>query len=226
MSRNIQISIASVLILALTAARAQAVCPAGQFYLDLKNCTTSAMAGVSFVSACAPAAVSAACPAAASWKQAVVKIAIPATCTQANVNVEWEGLPAGFTVNLGDSPTNDAFAGDAGTTTHNAEMWIQNETLAVANGSGSALAIDNPLYLQHLSLTDSSMKFVVRNQYISWGQPFGFLQAPASKNLFAIPDTSVVAADQRAVYLALNEVITGRADRKGCGARRVLVTFQ
>jgi hypothetical protein len=70
------------------------------------------------------------------------------------------------------------------------------------------------------------MKFVVRNQFFSWGQPFGSLQTPASKNLFAIPDTTVVAADQRAIYLGLNEVITGRADRKGCGARRALVTFK
>jgi hypothetical protein len=225
MSRKSLSSLVLFLLISFGAASAHAQCPAGQFYLDLKNCTTGTMAGVSFLSACAPAAVSAACPA-ANWKQAVLRIAIPNGCTQANVVVEWEGLPAGFTVNLGDSRTNDAFAGDAGTTTHNAEMWILNEDMAVANGSGSAAAIDNPLLFLHLSLTDSAMKFVVKNQFFSWGQPYGILQTPASKNLFAIPDTTVAAADQRAIFLGLNEVITGRADRKGCGARRALVTFK
>lgn len=226
MPRKSLFSFAFILGLALITPRAEAQCPAGQFYMDLKNCVISPMLGVSVLSACKPAAVSAACPAAANWKETALKIAIPASCSQANVVVEWEGLPAGYTVNLGDSPTNDAFAGDAGTTARNAEMWILNEIMAVANGSGSAAAIDNPILRQDLSLTDATMKFVVKNQFLSWGQPFGVLQAPASKNLFAIPDTSVPTADQRAVYLGLNRVISGRADRKGCGARRVLVTFK
>lgn len=210
----------------LIAPSAHAACPAGQFFMDLKNCTTAGMAGVTVIKACTPAAVSATCPAAANWKQAVLKIAVPAGCTQANVNVEWEGLPSGWTVNLGDSPTNDGYAGDAGSTANNAEMWILDETLAVANASNNAALINNPMLLLHLSLTGSAMKFSVKNQYLSWGQPYGFLQMPATKNLFAIPDTTVAAADQRAIYLGLNRVIVDRPDRKGCGARRVLVTFQ
>ena len=210
----------------LMAPRAQAQCPAGQFYMDLKTCTTGTMAGVTVIKACVPATVSAACPAAANWKQTALKIAIPATCTQANVVVEWEGLPSAWTVNLGDSPTNDGHAGDAGTTDHDAELWILDERLAVANAFTPTGPIDNPLVHLDLSLTDSAMKFVVKNQFVSWGQPYGFLQMPSSKNLFAIPDTSVPAADQRAVYLGLNRVIADNPSRKGCGARRVLVTFK
>jgi hypothetical protein len=226
MRTRILILTALALTLALSAPAAHAQCPAGQFFMDLKNCTTAGLAGVTVIKACAPATVSAACPAAANWKQTVLKLAIPAGCTQANVDVEWEGLPSGWTVNLGDSPTNDGHAGDAGSTANNAEMWILDETFAVANASNNAALINNPVVLQHLSLTDGAMKFVVRNQYLGWGQPYSYLQMPATKGLFAIPDATVPAADQRAVYLGLNRVITDRADRKGCGARRVLVTFK
>jgi hypothetical protein len=204
-------------------AAVQAQCPAGQFFVDLKNCTTAALAGVTFQAACAPAPATAACPAAANWKQAVLKVAIPAACTQANIDVEYEGLPSNWSLDIGDSPTNDGFAGDAGTTDHDAELWILGEDMSLANGGA---APDNPLILQHLSLTDGAMKFVVKNQFVSWGQPYGFAQAPASKNLFAIPDTSVPAADQRAIYVGLNRVIFGPGARTGCGARRVLVTFK
>jgi hypothetical protein len=220
-----KLAIPVVFVLTIAAPAAHAVCPAGQFFLDLKNCTTAAMAGVTFQpgGACAPAPVVAGCPAAAGWKQAALRIAIPAGCTQANVVVEYEGLPAGWTVNLGDSPTDNGFAGDSGTTEHDAELWVLNEILAVADGGA---APDNPLVRADLALTDGALKLVVKDQFVSWGNPYGYVQMPATKNLFAIPDTSVPAADQRAVYLGLNRVIFGPADRTGCGARRALVTFK
>ncbi len=208
-------------------AAGEAQCPTGQFYLDLKNCTTATFAPhVSFLVACtaiAPVPAIAACPPAANWKRATLRIAIPAGCTQANMVVEYEGLPAGWSVNVGDSATNDGFAGDAGThAPDNAELWVLAEDLSVVNGSSNAAAINNPLVKDHLALTDGALKFVVRNEYVSWGQPYNSVQALATKDLFAIPGTG----DGRTIYLGLNQVITGRADRRGCGARRVLVTFK
>jgi hypothetical protein len=220
------------LVVAVAPAVLHAACPAGFVELDLKTGAAVVSAAIapyiSYVNAGAPAPVpaTAACPAAAGWKMAAVKIVIPGApnaCTQANVVVEYEGLPSAWTVDLGDSPTNDGFAGDAGTTTHDAELWILNENLALANGGA---IVNNPQVFQNLSLTDSTMKFVVKNQFVSWGQPYGYAQAPATQDLFAIPDTSVAAADQRAIYLGLNRVIVNRPDRTGCGARRVLITFQ
>ncbi|HEX2644942.1 MAG TPA: hypothetical protein VHU81_18230 [Thermoanaerobaculia bacterium] len=212
---------------------AQAQCPTATFVIDLKGAacafgTLGALpAGAVTVQKCvnlAPNPAIAACPAAAQWKEALIQINIPAGCTQANVVVEYQGLPAGWTVNLGDSPTNDGFAGDAGSTPNNAELWILDERLAIANGSGNAAQIDNPVFQQDVSLTNSSLKFAVKNQYVGWGQPYAFLQTPATKNLFAIPDTAA-GGDGRKLYLGLNQVITGRADRKGCGAKRAMVSF-
>jgi hypothetical protein len=226
MIRKLSISLTLIAAFATVPAAVQAQCPAGQFYLDLKTGVSSAMGGVA-VTAFGPAPVSAACPAAAGWRMAALKINIPTTCTQANVVVEYEGLPSGWSVNLGDSSTNDGFAGGAGgSTPNNAELWVLGEDLALANGSGNAALIDNPLIHQHMALTDGSLKFAVKNQFVSWGQPYTAVQTPASKNLFAIPDTSVPFGDQRNIYLGLNRVIFGPGARTGCGARRVLVTFQ
>ena len=91
----------SALLLALAPAALHAVCPAGQFYLDLQNCTTANMAGVTFMAGgnCTNAVATTSCPAVAGWKQAAIKIVVPAGCSQANVVVEYEGLPCGWTVN-------------------------------------------------------------------------------------------------------------------------------
>ncbi|HYU31767.1 MAG TPA: hypothetical protein VEW48_06360 [Thermoanaerobaculia bacterium] len=220
------------LVVAAAPSAVHAACPAGFVELDLKTGVATISAPLapyfSYVNAGAPAAVpaTAACPAAAGWKKAALKIVIPGapnTCTQANIVVEYEGLPSAWSVDLGDSPTNDGFAGDGGTTDHDAELWILNENLALANGGTNP---NNPQVFQHLALTDGAIKFAVKNQFVSWGQPYNFAQAPASQDLFAIPDTTVPAADQRAIYLGLNRVISNRLDRTGCGARRVLITFQ
>jgi hypothetical protein len=222
------VTAAGLLWLAATPALAQN-CPTGVFVLDLKTCQVTpatGLTGVSFHAACAPLSATpaiAACPASANWKEAVLRIDIPAGCRQANAVVEYQGNAVSWTVNLGDSPTNDGHAGDGGTTDNDAEAYILNETLFVANNGANP---DNPLYRQDLALTDSALKLAVKNQFFSWGQPYGFLQTPNSKGLFAIPDPLVPATDRRVVYLGLNRVITGRADRKGCGARRAMVSFQ
>lgn len=235
MHRKSMIQTVLCTLLVAAAPAAHAACPAGFVTLDLKTgaavISNALVPYISYVNVGSPTPVpaTAACPAAAGWKKAALKIVIPGApnaCTQANIVVEYEGLAKDWTLNIGDSLTNDGFAGDAGTTAHNAELWVLGENLALANGSSDAAQINNPQVLQHLSLTDSSMKFVVKDQFVSWGQPYGLAQAPATKDLFAIPDTTVAAADQRAIYLGLNRVITNRLDRTGCGARRVLITFQ
>jgi len=209
----------------------QAACTTGFSYLDLKTGAGYSTLGANVSFHNLPGVPGTPTPVTVAgctgWKKAALRIDIPSTCTQANIVVEYEGTPKQWSVNLGDSPTNDGFAGDAGTTTHEAELWILNEDLSLAPADAiHPFGIDNPLVTQHLSLTDSSLKFVVKDQYVSWGQPFGLVQTPATKNLFAIPDTTVQLADQRAIYLGLNRVITGLAGRTGCGARRVMITFQ
>jgi hypothetical protein len=220
-------------LMAVAAPAVHAQCPAGIVTLDLKTGTvfiSPALASYfSYANAgsLTAAPVVAGCPAAAGWKMAALKVVLPPTCTQANVVVEYEGQPFGWSTHIGDSLTNDGHAGDAGTTEREAEIWVFNENLSLAAANLLVpLGIDNPLTTQHLSLTNAALKFVVKDQFVSWGQPYGFVQMPATRNLFSIPDLTVPAADQRAIYLGLNRVIHGPGARTGCGARRVLVTLQ
>lgn len=233
MFRKSIFTVACSILVAGAPAAVQATCLAGFAFLDLKTGTAYSTLGsnVSFLTFSGvvpgtPAPVPAA--GCSGWKMAALKIVIPGgsnACTQANIVVEYEGTPKAWSTNLGDSPTNDGFAGDAGTTNHDAELWVLDESLSLAPATPGP-NIDNPLAVQNLSLTDSSLKFVVKNQFVSWGQPYSVVQEPATQNLFAIPDTTVPLADQRAIYLGLNRVISGRSDRTGCGARRVMITFQ
>lgn len=229
MIRKQFIPILFILCLA-TAGSASAQCNPGVFFIDLKSClnaTTNNLTGVTVLS-CGPLAANpaiAACPANANWKEAVLKINIPANCTQANIVIEYDGLPAGWSANLADGPTNDGFGGDAGSPDSEAELQIFNENLDVYT-AGIAPGIVDQIAHQDLSLTNGALKLVVKNHYVSWGQPFTFEQTLNLKKLFLIPDAGAAVADRRVVYLGLNRVILNNASRKGCGARRALVSFQ
>jgi hypothetical protein len=210
----------------LGSATAHAACTTALFYADLKsNFAFNGDATLYHILSPLTASTTAGC---SGWQELVVKADLPAGCTGIVVDAEWEGLPQAWTLNIGDSPTNDGFAGDAGSTVHNAELWVLNENLAIANASGNPSAIDNPLVSQNLSLTDSALKFLIKNQFVSWGQPYQFVQSPNNKLLFALPDTTVAAADQNSIYIGMNRVISGAPGngRTGCGLRRVLFRFQ
>jgi len=201
---------------------ASAVCPVGAYVVDLKTGTVAPPLPLSVVSFSASS-----CP--ATLKAALVSFnLVGTTCTKVVAIVEYEGKPTGWTVNFGDSPTNDGFGGDGGTTDHDAELWILEQTLAVASDSFNP-GVDNPILRQDLALTDGALKLVVKDQAVSWGQPSGSLQTPLSKRLFALPDNdgATAAAEKGSkVYLGLNRVITGAPARLGCGARRALIYFQ
>jgi hypothetical protein len=224
MSSRAQRTVISLALgLCVSMGTAHAVCPTAPFFIDLKTGLAGTIGGpnaqISLIGAIANSPV-AGC---AGWKEAVLKVNV-AGCTQAILVAEYEGLPKGWSLNVGDSPTNDGFAGDAGSTANDAEMWILDESMAVANNGSNP---DNPLFRQDLSLTNSSMKFVVKNQFLSWGQPYGVLQSPNSKQLFALPDTSN-AAEASNLYVGLNRVVSNAPanGRRGCGLRRMLVVLQ
>lgn len=208
-------------------AAARAQCPTGFFYADLRaNFFVNLLSSnVSVISPLTPSAIGDCL----GWYEMVVKINIPADCTAAIIDTDYEGAPRDWTLNIGDSSTNDGFAGGApGTTAHNAELWILNETLSLANAGSSPAFIDNPLVHNHISPTDSAMKFLIKNQFVSWGQPYQFTQSPNNRILFAIPDTTVPPADQRSIYAGFNRVIFNAVanGRRGCGLRTAVIRFQ
>lgn len=161
------------------------------------------------------------------WKAAVVQVNVPPECSGVTVWVEYAGDPVGFTVNIGDSETNDGFAGDAGSLPigQNAEVQILNENLTLYSAA-SAPPVDT-LATQHLALRDGSVKFVVKDQYLSWGQPYSLFATPSLQKLFFLPTGG---SGNRTVYVGLNRVISPvngqNTFRNGCGARHALMFIQ
>src|SRR4051812_45913335 len=124
--RNRALLTALTLGLCLTAGAAHAACPTGVYYIDLKSGLAGTIGGPTQVSLQSPLANSPTTACGAGWKEAVLKVDLTG-CTSARLVAQYEGLPHDWTLNIGDSPTNDGFGGDAGTTDNDAELWINQE---------------------------------------------------------------------------------------------------
>jgi hypothetical protein len=212
----------SLFLFGAAAGEAKAQCPSSPFGIDLKT-------GLTFGTP--PPQVTVLSPPTDSnfdtWREAVLKINLTGGCTQANIVVEYEGKPTGWSLNLGDSPTNNGFGGDSGTTPNAAELEILDDAL---NVYGAFRPTTDPpgtvdrILRQEVQLKDSAIKFVVRNQFLSISPAYTWLQTPAIQRLFAIPDAA--STDGSNIYLGINRVISGPGNRVGTGARRVLITLQ
>lgn len=160
------------------------------------------------------------------WKAAMVQVDVPPECSGVTVWVEYVGQPKGWTLNIGDSETNNGFAGDSGSlpTGQNAEAQILDENMSVYSAA-SAPPVDR-LTLQHLALTDGAVKFVVKDQFVSWGQPYGDLETPSLSKLFFLGPNNA----NRTLYVGFNRVvlpINGQdTNRNGCGARHAIIFTQ
>ncbi len=164
-------------------------------------------------------------PSCAGSNEALLRVTIPEGCSQANVWIEYEGTPIGWTLNVGDSDGNNGFGGDAGEPDSEAELQILDETLSVYS-SAIGPGIVDLLTQEDMGLTDGALEIVVRDQYLSWGQPFSSLDTTNSGLLFALPDAGAETEDQNTFYIGVNRVVSGPGDRTGCGVRRVLVSFR
>jgi hypothetical protein len=196
---------------------ARSQCPTGLYYADLVHnqqanfLPAGIITGIEFQPNVDPD-----CPGTRMLK---VAIDLPAACTKVVIWVQFDGEPSGWTLNVGDSPTNNGFGGDSGTAS-NAELQILNQNLAVYNAATVPQEVDQ-LAFQNLVLANGALNVIVENQKISWGQPYSALQSFGLERLFAIPDTN---GDARRVYLGVNRVVANTS-RTGCGARRALISL-
>jgi len=164
------------------------------------------------------------------WWAALIEVKIPPQCSCAVVWVEYKGEPQGWTVNIGDSPTDNGFGGDSGSLPpgQNAEVDVLHHRLTVWSAADNPLDVE-PLLTQHLALEDGSLKFLVCDQSVSVGQPFAKVDTPDLERLFFLP-TNPVAPDNRTIYVGINRVVAPIGGpnglRNGCGARRALAIFQ
>lgn len=185
------------------------------------------------------------------WYEAVLEITLdPAKdCGCATFHISYDAPPYFFTVNIGDSPTNDGYGGDAGTTLDAAEMQILGSHLAVFT-SGRPRGGTSPIELLYesdlpplvgrsidLEICDQTLGFTLppgkgnpepmrwRLQTVDLGLLYSLARAPAPGSPEKKP-----APGGNQIYAAFNRVIhvkDGAAShgRIGSGVKRVEISL-
>lgn len=93
--------------------------------------------------------------------------------------------PWGITLNVGDSITNNGFGGDGRTQSNDAEMQINNATLAVYGNDGTPSDVRNMLKISDFVTSVDVIKIEVRDQYLDWGNANG-VGVLRSEHLYAL----------------------------------------
>ena len=157
------------------------------------------------------------------WHAGLVKVEVPPECDGVAVWLDYVGEPEGWTLNIGDSATNNGFGGDAGTfpAGQNAEVQILDQTLSVFNAASVPEEVDQ-IALERLTLEDGGFKLVAEDQFLSWGQPYGEVKTPNLGRMFFLSPQD----DNRTLYVGVNRVIAANTDRFGCGVRHAFIFVQ
>lgn len=157
------------------------------------------------------------------WQAARIEVQVPPECDGIAVWLDYVGEPEGWTLNIGDSATNNGFGGDAGTLPpgQNAEVQILDQTLSVFNAASVPEEVDQ-IAVERLTLLDGGFKFVAEDQFLSWGQPYGEIKTPNLERMFFLSPQD----DNRTLYVGLNRVIAAGTNRYGCGARHAFIFVQ
>lgn len=139
-------------------------------------------------------------------------------------SVEYEGTPSLWTLDIGDSPSDDGYGGNAYGPEHAAEVQVLNQQLTVYNDPKIPGQVDSMLN-QQLSLTNGTLKFGIANQVLAVGQPRTILATPVTQTLFWIPDSLDTPPNQWNIYAGFNRVVypPSARFRYGCGVRMVTV---
>lgn len=215
---------AAVLLAVLVAAPAAAQCPQFLCYVDLDAGGGNICPNPAIFEVVADSGAATTCTG-GTFRATVVRVDVPVGCSGVAVWLEYQGIPQGWTANIGDSETNDGFGGDAGSLPlgQNAEVEVLDELVRVWSAADNPIEVD-ALLTQHLALRDGALKFVVQHQYLSWGQQFTAVDTPDLERLFFLP-ADPVPPENRTIWVGLNRTIANPS-RNGCGARRAFIHVQ
>lgn len=146
--------------------------------------------------------------------------------TEANFNVEYKKKAAGWTVNIGDSISNNGFAGDGADQSNDAEVQILDKVLSVYGSD--YISPETRLLLQYSPIVEgkrASISFRVKNQFLSWSYN-GQKGNLSSQYLYALngqqDDEGSVNYD---IYAAFNRTISS-SGRTGSGVRKITVELK
>ena len=133
----------------------------------------------------------------------------------------YENNPSGWLVNIGDSQSNDGWAGDYSHQKNDAEMQIKDGTLAVYKSDYG----NSQLYHSASGYADSwdTVTIEISNQRVTYWKNNGSKTNLVNQHLFALngqADTNI----NYTIYAAFNRVINN-ANRSGEGVKSVKITL-
>jgi len=134
-----------------------------------------------------------------SNNKAVVKVNLDPSAGYSKVAFDtyFDGSPSGWSVNIGDSRTNNGYSGDGGTQSNDAEMQILNNRVSVYGSDYT------PISSVKTILDSFSSNFASVNQMVTF---------EASNNRFIWDGGNLVGGQVQANYLY---ALDGRADNEG-----------
>lgn len=157
-----------------------------------------------------------------AWLETVVSVTLTDECSRVCVVLDYVEDPTGFTLNLGDSATNNGHGGNAGTGESEAELQILGNVLTLFSRSYGSGLLDR-VAGSKLQLENGSYKVCASDQTATFGQPHASAATPNGRALYALPDPFDGNSD---LFIGLNRVISGPGTRIGTGLRRAYVTIE
>lgn len=168
--------------------------------------------------------------------QAVVKVTLdgavnPTGYTEATFRVKYSTIAEGWTVNIGDSESNNGYRGDAAHQSNDAEMQILRSSLESPNALtvyGNDYRPEeelNPLLQYTLKGDRPNITLTVKNQFFGWERR-GNVGKMKSEFLYALDgQLDDEGPENYDVYAAFNRTI-GSAGRNGIGVGKVIIELK
>ena len=163
-------------------------------------------------------------------RQALVMVdfaRMPADTAVLTLALDYGDEPRDWSLNVGDSRSNNGFAGDGAHQSRDSELQVKGTTLAVYGDDHGPQDKDRRLHVEPEVVAQGSRLLVeISNQRARWSPGPGALDEHASPYVFALAGQDDREGEpNRVVYVGLNRVVSGTY-RSGRGVTRAEFHFR
>ncbi|XP_025089851.1 uncharacterized protein LOC112561517 [Pomacea canaliculata] len=154
----------------------------------------------------------------------VLKLTFNPQRVRAHIQMTLTNNPRGATFHIGDSATNDGYAGDYGTQANDAEVHSIDKTIYFY-GRDRSPGVSYGLLYSRANFLTTNVIMDIKDEWAAADNGNSNLLIDSPK-LFALngqPDFE--GPVNKDVYVAMNQVITGRQSRQGTGLCSITVTW-
>lgn len=164
--------------------------------------------------------------------QAVVKITLDPAKTEyrkASIEILYGEVSTGWTLNIGDSPSNNGYSGDAADQSHDGEAQILDGNLAVFGDDHMAADPKTGKVLAEakgLVRPEGSVTFEVSNNRLEWKNDQGVQGQISSPYIFSLDgQEDTEGPPNYDIFVGFNQVVSGGRDGRGAQRIRIRLSF-